>query len=199
MAYSYKIEQAIRAAAVLHKDQVRKGEMPFPVVTHLISVAMIVSEYTDDEDTIAAAFLHDALEDTDYTATEMEEDFGGNVKEIVEGVTEPQREHSGERVPWEQQKRAYIENLKKAPEASLLICAADKIHNMRTMVEDYYEDHSRFLADFGGKLERRIEVFTEISNVLNRRLKSPILSEFNHVFEEYKNFISDVKATKESF
>jgi len=199
MAYSYKIEQAIRAAAVLHKDQVRKGEMPFPVVTHLISVAMIVSEYTNDEDIIAAAFLHDALEDTDYTAEEIEEDFGGFVKELVEGVTEPQREHDGQRVPWEQQKKAYIETLKKAPEGSLIICAADKIHNMRTIVEDYFEDHSRFLADFGGKLDKRIEIFTEISNVLNRRLKSPILAEFNHVFEEYKNFIFDVKKTKEEF
>ena len=95
MNYSYKIEQAIRAAAVLHKDQVRKGDMPFPVITHLISVAMITSEYTEDEDIIAAAFLHDAVEDTDYTVEELQEDFGGNVRDIVEGVTEPQREANG--------------------------------------------------------------------------------------------------------
>lgn len=197
MAYSYKIEQAIRAASVLHKEQVRKGSMPFPVITHLVSVAMIVSDYTDEEDTIAAALLHDSVEDTDYTFEELQEDFGGNVRDMVAGVTEPQREADGSKTPWIKQKNKYTDQLKKAPEGSLLICAADKIHNMRTIVEDYYDDHSKFMADFGGHLEKRIEVYQSIANVLNRRLKSEILTEFNHVFEEYKNFIADVQKTKD--
>ena len=73
MSYSYAIEQAIRAASVLHKDQIRKGSVPYPYVTHLFAVAMIVSDYTSDEDTIVAALLHDTLEDTDYTEEELED------------------------------------------------------------------------------------------------------------------------------
>lgn len=197
MAYSYKIEQAIRAATVLHKDQLRKGDMPFPYVSHLFSVTMIVSEYTDDEDVITAALLHDTLEDTDYSAEELQEDFGGGVRDMVEALTEPQKEKDGAKVPWKKQKSSYAELLKKAPEGSLIIAAADKIHNMRSIVEDYYEDHSKFMADFGGNLDERIAAYDAIAAVLKKRLKNAILQEFNQVFTEYKNFISDVKATKE--
>jgi len=199
MAYSLKIEQAIRAAAVLHKDQVRKGDMPFPVVSHLVSVAMIVSDYTNDEDTICAALLHDTIEDTDYTAEELQEDFGGPVRDIVEALSEPQTEDDGGKTIWKKKKNIYVEQLKTAPLEALIVCAADKIHNMRTMVEDYYDDHSKFIANFGGKLEERIIAYQEIANVLNKRLKSEILAEFNNVFTEYKNFIADVKKTKEDY
>lgn len=196
MAYSYKIEQAIKAAAVLHKDQLRKGEMPFPYITHLVSVAMIVSDYTNDEDVIAAAFLHDTIEDTDYTLSELQEDFGGRISDFVESVSEPKQEASGARIGWLGKKNAYIEQLKNAHEGALIVCAADKIHNMRSIVEEYFDNHTRFMADFGGHLEKRIEVYQGISNVLNRRLKNEILTEFNRVFTEYKHFIADVQKTK---
>jgi GTP diphosphokinase / guanosine-3',5'-bis(diphosphate) 3'-diphosphatase len=197
MAYSFKIEQAIRAAAVLHKDQVRKGDMPFPVISHLVAVAMIVADYTDDEDIIAAALLHDTIEDTDYTADELQEDFGGYVRDMVEALSEPQTEDDGGAVGWKRKKNVYAEQLKTAPEGSLIICAADKIHNMRAMVEDYYDDHPKFLANFGGKLEDRLAAYQAIADVLGSRLKTPILTEFNAVFTEYKNFIADVQKTRE--
>ncbi len=199
MAYSYKVEQAIRAAAVLHKDQLRKGDMPFPYVTHVISVALIVSDYTEQEDIIAAALLHDTLEDTDYTAEELQEDFGGAVRDMVEALSEPQSESSGSKVPWKKQKSVYAEQLSKAPDGSLMIAAADKIHNMRAIVEDYFDDHAKFVANFGGKLDERIEAYQAIADVLNERLENAILEEFNKVFEEYKNFILDVKKTREEF
>ena len=50
--YSYRVEQAIRAAAVLHQSQLRKGSMPFPYITHLVATAFTLMEYTDDEDVI---------------------------------------------------------------------------------------------------------------------------------------------------
>ena len=199
MAYTHKIEQAIRAASVLHKDQVRKGDMPFPVISHLVSVGMIVSDYTDNEDVIAAAFLHDTIEDTDYTAQELQEDFGGTVRDIVESLSEPQVESDGGKTIGKKKKNVYVQQLEKAPVEALIVCAADKIHNMRTMVEDYYDDHSKFMANFGGRLEDRIFCYQEISNVLNKRLKNEILTEFNNVFSEYKNFIADVKKTKEDY
>jgi (p)ppGpp synthase/HD superfamily hydrolase len=195
MAYSYRIEQAIKAAAVLHKGQVRKGSVPFPYITHLFAVAMIASDYTDNEDVIVASLLHDTLEDTDYTAEELQDDFGGTVKDIVLGVTEQQKDDA-EKKPWKERKNEYVKQLKKAPEGSLIVSAADKIHNMRSIVEEYYDDHSRFIADFKGTLEDRLMMYQEISNILNTRLKNGILSEFNHVFTEYKNFINDVQKSR---
>ncbi|MFM2381795.1 MAG: hypothetical protein RLZZ76_562 [Candidatus Parcubacteria bacterium] len=194
--YSYRIEQALRAATILHKDQVRKGTMPIPYVSHLFAVAMIASEYTKDEDVMIAALLHDTLEDTDYTAAELQEDFGGKVREIVESLSEPKAAEGS--ATWKERKIAYAKSLRNASEEALIIAAADKIHNMRAIVEEYFDDHSRFTSDFEGSLEDRVLMYQEISNTLNRSLKNAIIGEFNHVFAEYKNFITDVKKSKEA-
>lgn len=186
--YSYRLEQAIRAAAVLHEAQRRKGRIALPYITHLAAVAWLVSDYTKDENTVIAAWLHDVLEDTAYTAAELEEDFGEAVRRIVESVSEPSGP-GGRKPSWQERKAAYLEQLKTGPEAALIIAAADKIHNMRSIVEEYHDDHAGFMRDFGGSLEERALRYQDLSNLLNRRLSSDIIAEFNHVYSEYKNFL----------
>lgn len=195
MHYSFRIEQAIRASAILHKDQVRKGEVPYPYVTHTFAVAMIVADYSEKEDVIIAALLHDTLEDSDYTREELNEDFGHAVLTLVECVTRPDLEPDA---TWLEIKKKYVKQLREAPNDALLIAAADKIHNMRSMVEAYYDDHERLLADFGDSMNDRIMMYQEISNIFNRNLNNAILSEFNHVFEEFKTFITDVERAREA-
>lgn len=194
--YSYRIEQAIRAAAVLHKNQLRKGSMPFPYITHLVATSFTLMDYTHDEDVIIAALLHDTLEDTDYTIDELQEDFGGRVREIVEAVSEP-RNSSNDKYSWIQKKQMYVKNLKKGPIEAVLVAAADKMHNFRTLVEDYNDAPERFIQDFGNNFEERIEAYQAIANVINSRLNGAILAEFNHVFDEYKKFIYRIKETDE--
>lgn len=195
--YSYRIEQALKAATILHKDQVRKGAAPIPYVSHLFATALIATDYTHDEDVLITALLHDTLEDTDYTAEELEDDFGGKVREMVESLTEP-KTNNGTPYSWKEKKLQYAKLLRKASQEALIVAAADKIHNMRSIVEEYFDDHVRFMADFRGNLDDRLMVYQDISNAINRSLKNDIIQEFNHVFEEYKNFILDVKQTKEA-
>ena len=195
MHYSYAIEQAIRASAILHKDQVRKGPVPYPYLTHLFSAAMIAADHTDSEETIVATLLHDTLEDTEYTEAELREDFGNAVADIVRIVTEPPRA-SNDLKAILAQKKQYLKQIKNAPESALIVVAADKIHNMRCMVEEYHADPARFIADFGMALSDRMRIYQEISNILNRGLKNGILSEFNSVFAEYKNFILNVEKNR---
>ena len=194
--YSYRVEQAIRAASVLHKDQFRKGSMPFPYITHLIATAFTLLDYTDDEDVIIAALLHDSIEDTDYTIEELQEDFGGKVREIVEFVTEP-KNTPDKKYGWREKKEVYVKQLKKAPKEALLVAAADKIHNFRTIVEDYTDDYNRYVQDFGKNFDDRLDVYEELSVVINSRLDSPIKSEFNHVFDEFKEFLYKIKEIEE--
>lgn len=194
MLYSHRVEQAIRAATILHRDQVRKGIVGIPYVSHLIAVAFIVTDYTESEDAFIGALLHDTLEDTDYTEDELREDFGESVCTIVRSLSEPQ-DTEDRTYTWQERKKVYATQLQNASESALIIAAADKIHNMRTTVEDYYHDHKRFICDFGGSLNERALMYQDISNILNRRLTSGIVSEFNHVYTEYKNFILDVKKT----
>lgn len=192
--YSYRVEQAIRAAAILHKNQFRKGSAPIPYITHLYAVAMIVSDYTDDEDALVGALLHDTLEDTDYKPDELREDFGDKVLEIVKAVTEPQNTKD-QKYTWTERKKHYSKQLKTAPEAALIIAAADKIHNMRCSIEEYFDYHERFIKDFGKNVNERAFMYQDVSNILNSRLKNPIISEFNHVYTEYKDFIAQVEQT----
>lgn len=190
--YTYRIEQAIRAAAVLHYEQKRKGSMPYPYITHLLSVAFILQEYTDDEDVIIASLLHDTLEDTDYTQKELESDFGPIVCELVKTVTEP-KEIKGKKLTWIEKKQAYADQLKKGPREAVLIAAVDKIHNFRSMVEEYFDKHELFMQDFGGKLSDRLEMYQIIANNINKRIEGPLLAEFNHVFDQFKEFIYTVQ------
>ena len=194
--YSYRLEQAIRAAAVLHQDQKRRGKLPLPYITHLAAVAWLLNDYTKDENTVIAAWLHDTLEDTDYSAEELEEDFGLEVRKIVEAVTEP-KEENGKKLSWKERKTAYLERLKVGPEAALLVSAADKIHNMRSIVEEYYDNHEGFIKDFAGSLDERAMRYQDLSNLLNRKLSNDIIAEFNHVYSEYKNFLSHVKRSQD--
>lgn len=198
MRYTYSIEQAIRAVSVLHKGQVRKGQVPYPYITHLFAVAMIVADYTDDENTIAAALLHDTLCDTDYTEAELEDDFGGTIKDIVVSISEPPLT-SSDRKGFSEQQKQYFKQLKVAPESALIVVAADKIHNMRSIIEEYIDNPSAFVADFGSAHDDRIFFYQELSNALNRRLHNPILTEFNNIFTEYKNFIHDIKRKSETY
>lgn len=194
--YSYRLEQAIRAAAVLHKDQIRRGRAPLPYIAHLSAVAWLVSDYTDNEDVIISAWLHDTLEDTDYSVSELEEDFGENVRKLVETISEP-KEKDGKKLNWKERKSQYLEQLKKGQEGALIISAADKIHNMRCVVEEYYNDHKAFIRDFSGSLDERAMQYQNLSNLLNRRLTNNIIAEFNYVYNEYKNFLTSVQKNNE--
>jgi (p)ppGpp synthase/HD superfamily hydrolase len=197
--YSYKVEQAIRAASILHQDQLRRGDIPLPYISHLMAVALILSDYTDDEDVMVSAFLHDSLEDTDYTLDELREDFGGPVAEIVLALTEPKTDSKGNKLPWLDKMKEYAKQLKNGPKQAVIIAAADKSHNFRCIVEEYSQDHKRFLQDFGPNINDRMEAYQAISNVINNRLEGAIVHEFNHTFTELKQFLIDVEKTTNRF
>jgi len=190
--YTYKVEQAIKAASLLHQDQIRKGSVPLPYITHLIAVMLIVRDYTDDDDTLSAALLHDTLEDTDYTIQELRDDFGDDISTLVQTLTEPRYENN-DKLAWLERKKIYAKQLRKGPKEAVIIAAADKIHNFRSIVEEYYTEHDAFLKDFGPHLDTRLEAYQTIANAINSRQADGIVHEFNHTFNEYKNFIFDVQ------
>jgi hypothetical protein len=187
--YTYRIEQAIAAAAVLHEGQTRKGDMPFPYVTHCFSIAVLLMDYTDNEDVIVAGLLHDTLEDTDYTEEELRNDFGETVAALVTTVSEPARSESS----WEERKRAYEAQLTAGPSEALLIAAADKIHNMRSSIDAYVGNPLRYQHDFGNKLDERFMHYQRVRDIIAQNLESAIVDELTHVLNEYEQFLTHVK------
>lgn len=190
--YTYKVEQAIKAAALLHQDQLRKGEVALPYITHLVAVLLILRDYTDNEDVLVAALLHDTLEDTDYTIEELKEDFGEVVANYVETVSERLYDKDN-KLSWLETKKNYAKQLRKGPIQAVTIAAADKIHNFRSTIDEYHDSPDRFIQDFGPHLESRLEAYQCIANAINSRLPDGIVHEFNHTFQAYKNFIFDVQ------
>src|SRR5919205_2980347 len=125
------IAQAYGTAHAAHRGQVRKSGEPF--VYHPLCTADILADLRLDATTIAAAILHDVLEDTDLTREELERRFGEEVAEIVDGVTKLKRLPSGNL------EEAQAESLRKMIVAMsrdvrvIIIKLADRLHNMRTL------------------------------------------------------------------
>jgi GTP pyrophosphokinase len=122
---------ASRVAAVAHADQYRRSGEPY--VTHPVAVAAIVAELGLDAPTIAAALLHDAVEDTGVTLDAIAEEFGPVVARVVDGVTKLDRLQFDSK---EQQQAATIRKMLVAMANDwrvLLIKLADRLHNMRTL------------------------------------------------------------------
>ena len=188
MIHTPKIERAIHKAAVLHRHQIRKGKDELPYITHLFSVFVILAEYTEDEDILIAGLLHDTLEDTPYTADELERDFGKKVRDIVLGVTE-QKTENGVKIDWVERKKRYLRGLENAPEEALYVSAADKIHNFNSILESYSDKKDAFKSDF--EPQDRVRFSGAVVEVIVRRLgKDHLLAlRLQEVFNDYKIFL----------
>ena len=134
-AWSPKLERALRWAAQGHEGQVRKGS-PVPYIEHPMAVAMILDRAGFPEEVVIAGLLHDLVEDTEITIDEVRSRFGEAVAEAVAGCTEVKRDANGEKRPWADRKRDYLEALKSAPTAVKAVTLADKLHNLACIALD---------------------------------------------------------------
>jgi (p)ppGpp synthase/HD superfamily hydrolase len=133
-AYSSRLIEALGVAARLHEAQLRKGS-GVPYLSHLLGTCSIALEYGADEDEAIAALLHDAIEDVEPVerARAAVAVFGDPVLHIVEGCTDSDQHP---KPPWRARKRAYIDHLADADASVLLVSAADKLHNARSVTAD---------------------------------------------------------------
>lgn len=194
MQLTKNIQKAITKSAVLHKDQVRK-EKDAPFVIHPYSVAIILSGYTNDEDTIVAGLLHDVLEDVPgYYESDMIRDFGEKVTEIVKGVTEekdPNDSTKNEKETWLYRKNKYLDRLRKDSKESLMVSAADKIHNLSSTINAYKERGEDAFRNFNSTIEERLWFNGEVLNVLKERLDNKIVVELEEKHKEAKRFFKE--------
>jgi GTP pyrophosphokinase len=125
------IEQAFEMAREAHREQVRRSGEPY--ITHPLGVALILADLGLDDVTIAAALLHDAVEDTTVTKSDIERELGTDVATIVDGVTKLDRLQFDSK---EAQQAATLRKMLVAMAKDirvLLIKLADRLHNMRTI------------------------------------------------------------------
>jgi (p)ppGpp synthase/HD superfamily hydrolase len=130
-----RFREALAYACQLHATQRRKGS-DVPYVAHLLSVAAIALEHGATEDEAIAALLHDAIEDQGGSAVRAEivRRFGNAVAGIVDGCTDAD---TIPKPPWRERKEKYLARLPAAQRSVHLVCAADKLHNVRSLLDDH--------------------------------------------------------------
>lgn len=187
MPFTHHIQHAIDVAARCHAQHMRIG-LGLPYIVHPYSVALIAAEYDSSEDTFCAALLHDVIEDAlGYTEQSMRNDFGDTVTDLVTALTEAK---SGSdsietlRHNWEWRKKQYLDGLTKAPHKALIICAADSIHNLQSLMELKRLYGDTFATSFGASMEKKMWFYGQVVEKLKKLLKSPIVERLEKVFKE---------------
>ncbi|TFG59551.1 MAG: HD domain-containing protein [Spirochaetales bacterium] len=118
--------KAVNFAAKKHSKQRRKGEHQDPYINHPVEVALLIAEVggVTDAEVLAAAILHDTIEDTDTTAEEIEKNFGGRILSLVREVTDDKS------LPKEERKKLQVEHAASLSPEAVMIKIADKISNV---------------------------------------------------------------------
>lgn len=154
------IERAFQVALKAHGDQKRESGEPY--ITHPIEVACIVVELGMDSESVAAALMHDVVEDTDLELEDIEKMFGHEIANLVDGLTKLRR------IPYSDREEQQAENVRKMLIAMaddirvIIIKLADRVHNMRT-IEFKAEQKRR------DKAKENMDVFAPIAHRLGIR------------------------------
>jgi GTP diphosphokinase / guanosine-3',5'-bis(diphosphate) 3'-diphosphatase len=153
------IERAYDSAAHWHRDQKRRSGDPY--ITHPLAVATILAELGMNTETICAALLHDTVEDTPYTLTELRSEFGEDIATLVDGVTKLDKVKYGESAEAETVRKMVVAMARDI--RVLVIKLADRLHNMRTLrylPRDKQERKSRETLEIFAPLAHRLGMNT---------------------------------------
>ena len=177
MNLTERFNRAMLLASKLHRHQWRKGT-DIPYLSHLLAVSALVMEHGGTEDEAIAALLHDAVEDQGGVPTleRIRNDFGETVADLVMALSDTAE---SPKPPWRDRKEEYLDHLEVAPHPVLLISAADKLHNARTILEDYREIGDALWGRFSVPADEQRWYYRSLSEVFQRRLGGPLSSELD--------------------
>ena len=130
------LDRAIVFAVQAHHNTERRGK-GFPYIVHPMEAVAIVATITPDQELLAAAALHDTIEDTDVTVEQIREAFGDRVAELVHSESDQFTEGVSEEDSWHDRKQAAIDRLAAASHDAKIVAMGDKLSNMRAIWRDY--------------------------------------------------------------
>ncbi len=173
MILSPRFSAALSYAAELHAAQRRKASGE-PYIAHLLAVAALVLEHGGNEDEAIAALLHDAVEDQGGLATraEIARRFGPVVVELVDGCTDTAE---CPKPPWRARKEAYLARIADAPGSLRLIVAADKLHNVHSLLREYRRHGEALWRSFNGGRDGTLWYYCKLVEALRRQSHGEIV------------------------
>ena len=130
------LDRAIIFAVKAHAGTERRGK-GYPYIVHPMEAVEIVATMTADQELLAAAALHDTVEDTDVTVEQLRAEFGDRIASLVAAESDEMPLGVSEEDSWHSRKRAAIERLSKASREAKMVALGDKLSNMRAIARDY--------------------------------------------------------------
>ena len=144
------LDRAIIFAVRAHAGTERRGK-GFPYIVHPMEAVEIVATMTADQELLAAAALHDTVEDTDVTVEDIRREFGDRIANLVASESDTFEEGVSEEDSWHSRKRAAIERLANASHDAKIVALGDKLSNMRAIARDYAVQGESFWNIFHAK------------------------------------------------
>ena len=193
MAYSDRIAEAFALAHELHQHQVRKGS-GVPYIAHPMAVAALVAEFGGSEEQVAAALLHDTVEDCGGLPVleRIREQFGDRVADYVWQCSDS---HEAPKPPWQDRKEEHVRVVTEGSPELKLIIAADKLHNGRAILRDLQVHGDAIWARFKGGKDATLWYYHAMAKGLRKDWDHPILDELDHTLHALDN---EVKAMEEA-
>ena len=173
------LDRAIIFAVKAHHNTERRGK-GFPYIVHPMEAVEIVSTITPDQELLAAAALHDTIEDTDVTIEDIRREFGDRIAELVHAESDQFTEGVSEEDSWHDRKQTAINRLAAASYDAKIVAMGDKLSNMRAIWRDYQEK--------GDELWNIFHVKDKASHEWHYRGLAASLSELSDTFA-YKEFM----------
>jgi len=185
------LDRAIIFAVKAHHNTERRGK-GFPYIVHPLEAMEIVATITPDQELLAAAALHDVIEDTEVTVDELREMFGERIAHLVHAESDQIDgvlfDGQNEEETWHARKQAAIDRLAAAPHDAKIVAMGDKLSNMRAIARDYKEK--------GDALWSIFHVKDKASHEWHYRGLADSLSELSGTFayQEFVRLIDEVFA-----
>ncbi|PIQ73052.1 hypothetical protein COV58_04605 [Candidatus Roizmanbacteria bacterium CG11_big_fil_rev_8_21_14_0_20_36_8] len=166
MIFTPLIHKSITFATKVHLTQKRKGK-DIPYITHPLTVALILSRVTPDENIICAGILHDTIEDCvpygSVTKEFLEKEFNGRIAQMVNDVTEQDKT-----LPWSERKMAALSHIKDMNHDSLLVKSADVLHNLVELNENIKTQGDEVFESFNASKEDTILRYKKLIGALEK-------------------------------
>ena len=178
------VSEAIAFAVKAH-DGMRRKKSESPYILHPMEAAVIVGTMTDDQELIAAAALHDVVEDADIAIEEIEEKFGKRVRELVASETEDKRANLPPSETWRIRKEETLQALANTDDLDvLMVWLGDKLANMRAIYRDYKVDGVAMWQRFNQKdVNQQAWYYRTIIELTSRLSHTPAWLEYKTLTE----------------
>ena len=178
-----RFDKAIEFATKAHSGSFRKGT-DVPYIVHPMEASAIVATMTSDKDVLAAAVLHDVVEDTGHTIEDITKEFGENVARLVSADSENKRREQSSEDTWKVRKQETLDFLKnEATKDEMMIVLGDKLSNIRAIHRDY--------RTLGDKLWDRFNQKDKSEHAWYYKTIAELLLDLNE-FDAYQEYVYHV-------